>query len=132
LNYIGRSQSSDPLFNGYIDEFSVYNYALSANEVAQISGSLSNGIAGVASDSNLSLWPMPANDLLNISYTTENANSQSTLAVYNSSGRLVMSKDIKSTNGGTELHVSELPSGIYLLKLNTGKESSIKKFIVNH
>lgn len=34
LNYIGRS---DPLFNGSLDDFRVYNYALSANEIAQIS-----------------------------------------------------------------------------------------------
>ena len=134
LNYIGRSQFSDPLFNGYIDEFSVYNYALSANEVAQISGSLSNGIEGVNSDSNsgLSLWPMPANDVLNISSTTENSTGLSTLTVYNASGRLVLRKDVQSTNAGTELHVSDLPSGIYLLKMNTGKSTLMKKFIVKH
>jgi VCBS repeat-containing protein len=37
LNYIGRSQYPDPLFNGNIDDFRVYNYALSANEIDQIS-----------------------------------------------------------------------------------------------
>jgi len=34
-NYIGKSQySADPLFNGLIDEFHVYNYALSASEIS--------------------------------------------------------------------------------------------------
>ncbi len=34
LNYIGRSQSdSDPLLRGYVADFTVYNYALSAEEV---------------------------------------------------------------------------------------------------
>lgn len=37
LNYIGRSQFSDPLFNGSIDAFRVYNYELNANEIAVIS-----------------------------------------------------------------------------------------------
>ncbi|XEC96517.1 LamG-like jellyroll fold domain-containing protein [Paenibacillus tarimensis] len=32
-NYIGKSQWPDPLFNGMIDEFRVYNYALSAEEI---------------------------------------------------------------------------------------------------
>ncbi|MBN1516614.1 tandem-95 repeat protein [Candidatus Sumerlaeota bacterium] len=36
VNYIGRSQYSDPLFNGMIDEFRIYNYALSATEVADL------------------------------------------------------------------------------------------------
>lgn len=38
LNYIGRSQYPDPLFNGVVDDFRVYNYALSANEVVQLAG----------------------------------------------------------------------------------------------
>jgi hypothetical protein len=33
LNYIGRSQYSDPYLDGQIDEFRIYNRALSAAEV---------------------------------------------------------------------------------------------------
>lgn len=37
LNYIGKSQfASDPLFNGLIDEFSIYDYALSAAEIERV------------------------------------------------------------------------------------------------
>ncbi|MBP8606361.1 MAG: alginate lyase family protein [Phycisphaerae bacterium] len=36
VNYIGKSQWADPLFNGRVDEFRVYNYALSAGEVAAL------------------------------------------------------------------------------------------------
>ena len=32
-NYIGKSQFSDPLFNGMIDEFHIYNYALNDDEI---------------------------------------------------------------------------------------------------
>ena len=35
LNYLGKSQyAADPLFNGRLDEFSIYNYALSGSEIA--------------------------------------------------------------------------------------------------
>lgn len=37
LNYIGRSQFSDPLLNGRVDDFRVYNYALTADEIAELS-----------------------------------------------------------------------------------------------
>jgi len=37
LNYVGRSQYPDPLFNGSIDDFRIYNYALSPAEVAGLS-----------------------------------------------------------------------------------------------
>ncbi|WP_339310977.1 LamG-like jellyroll fold domain-containing protein [Paenibacillus sp. FSL M7-0896] len=33
LNYIGKSQFTDPLFNGSIDEFRIYNRALGADEI---------------------------------------------------------------------------------------------------
>ena len=37
LNYIGRSQyAADPLFKGYVNDFKVYNYALSAEEIANV------------------------------------------------------------------------------------------------
>ena len=35
-NYIGKSQFADPLFNGLIDEFRVYNRALSADEIKAV------------------------------------------------------------------------------------------------
>ena len=37
LNYIGRSQfAADPMFKGTIDDFRIYNYALTAEEVAAL------------------------------------------------------------------------------------------------
>ncbi|MCR2804418.1 putative Ig domain-containing protein [Paenibacillus sp. SCIV0701] len=36
VNYIGKSQFNDPLFNGMIDEFRIYNSALSAEEIKTV------------------------------------------------------------------------------------------------
>jgi hypothetical protein len=36
INYIGRSQFPDPLFNGMIDDFRVYNYGLSEVELTEV------------------------------------------------------------------------------------------------
>lgn len=45
MNYIGRSQfSADPLFSGYIDDFRIYNYALSADEIKEVTEDLANNI----------------------------------------------------------------------------------------
>jgi hypothetical protein len=132
LNYIGRSQfSTDPLFNGNIDDFRVYNYALSANEVAQISGIIS-GVEDVeSSKGGLSLWPVPATVVLHVNYSTENYTGLSTLSVHDLNGKVVMSKEIKYANDA-ELNVSNLPSGIYMLKLTNSEESLIKKLIISH
>jgi len=41
LNYIGRSQfSADPLLKGNIDEFRIYNYALTASQIQGLAGTL--------------------------------------------------------------------------------------------
>ncbi|MDO4802080.1 MAG: LamG-like jellyroll fold domain-containing protein, partial [Prevotellaceae bacterium] len=38
-NYVGRSQTATaPLFKGYLDEIRIYNYALSASEIAVLAG----------------------------------------------------------------------------------------------
>ncbi len=47
FNYIGRSQfTSDPLLRAYIDDFRIYNTALSADEIAAIAG-LTDGIEAI-------------------------------------------------------------------------------------
>lgn len=128
LNYIGRSQFSYPLFNGKIDDFRVYNYALSANEVAQISGVLSP-VEKVDHESGFSLWPVPAKDVLHMTYSSENKNGMSTLSVFNIDGRLVVRKEAESICE-KELDVSNLPSGIYMLQLTNKEESLMRRFVV--
>lgn len=40
LNYIGKSQYADPLFNGRLDEVYIYNYALSDTELARLTNNV--------------------------------------------------------------------------------------------
>lgn len=45
-NYIGKSQYNDPYLDGQIDDFRIYNYALSSQEIAQLSKSTSTDKKG--------------------------------------------------------------------------------------
>ncbi len=132
LNYIGRSQFSDPLLNGYIDDFRVYNYALTANEIAEIPGLLS-GIEDTeyVSEKKVSVYPIPAKNILNVKYQGEINNQKTRIWVYDTNGRLLISVDITDTNE-TKLNVSEFPQGVYLLKLTNNAETLVKRFVVNH
>jgi hypothetical protein len=136
LNYIGRSQYADPLFRGNIDDFKVFNYVLSPNEVGQLAGVVVNpDIPTDVADADcncvrsLSLWPMPARDILHLSHLTGYANSLSGLTVYDVNGRVVITKDI---TGEAELDVSALPPGFYMLKVRNGNEFVVKKLLVSH
>lgn len=48
INYIGRSQfSADPLIKAYIDDFRIYNYALSMEEIQDAMEGIANSIGSV-------------------------------------------------------------------------------------
>ena len=52
VNYIGRSQyKSDPVFRGYIDDVRIYNFELTANDIAQVKagGEATSGLEKVTS-----------------------------------------------------------------------------------
>lgn len=130
LNYIGRSQFSDPLFNGNIDDFRVYNYSLSATEVAQVADGLANGLTNVHLNPGLTVGPVPAASSLHVSYGSA-ASSVSRLSLIDTNGKTVLTKELKYA-ADADLNVSNLPSGIYLLKLTNSKETCLKKLIVKH
>ena len=134
LNYIGRSQYSDPLFRGNIDDFMVFNYALPADEIKKIAENLPGNIANVktGNEKGLSLWPTPANDILHVSYAAEdNPAGLPVIFVYDMNGNPVMSEEMKNTRD-TRLDVSGLPTGVYMLKLINGRESMVKKIHIIH
>lgn len=137
LNYIGRSQFTDPLFNGYIDEFRVYNYALSENEVVEISEiphaeeiidviNIANAESNSVKD--LFLWPVPANDILNVKYSSGN-NNLSMLSIFDINGGLAINKEIQSDTV-EELDISNLANGVYVLKLTNIEGSFVMKFTI--
>jgi hypothetical protein len=51
-NYIGRSQFADPLLNGRVDDFSIYNYALSATDIAAMAQSTTTWTGNTSTDWN--------------------------------------------------------------------------------
>lgn len=131
LNYIGRGQSSaNPLLNGNVDDFRIYNYALSATEVGQIAGIIS-GVKTVDYKGDLSLFPIPANDVLRINLSSDEFNCMSTINVFDINGHLVLQKMVDKVNT-TELNVANLTAGVYLLKITNNEGVLSRRFIVNH
>ncbi len=130
LNYIGRSQFSDPLLNASVDDFRVYNYALSDTEVAQLAGTLSNIGALQADEGNsLSVWPLPANDMLHVRYSGADTAGLSTLSICTMDGRCVMSKAIENSYA-EELNVTAISPGMYVLKLTNREETIERKILI--
>ncbi|MFB6343698.1 LamG-like jellyroll fold domain-containing protein [Saccharicrinis sp. FJH62] len=127
LNYIGRSQfAADPMFGGYIDDFRIYNYALSADEVAAVEGGY-DAVKKVDYNSDaLIIFPTPADDLVYLSYKSGSENA--TVSIYQLNGKLVKTEILKDD----ELNVSDMPSGIYMLKYRNKEATLVKKLVVRH
>ncbi len=134
MNFIGRGQGTAPLFNGYIDDFMIYNYELSADEVSEVymNGGLKINEKELILDKNktIQIWPNPANDFIQIGFTGNNSNV-SELMVYNTQGHLVKSMKLIDVQN-IRLNTADMVPGIYLIKLSNSEGSFSKKIIVNH
>lgn len=131
LNYIGRSQFSDPMLNASIEDFRIYNYELSANEIAKISEVISGNSTLLADDNSMVIWPVPANNVLKVDFNTASNRSSSTIKLLSFDGKIVMTKSINSSIE-TEFNVSGLADGIYFLQYSGNEGSWMRKVIIKH
>jgi hypothetical protein len=129
LNFIGRSQWPDPLLNGSIDDFRVYNYVLAPNEVAALASTLS--VEDSKYDNMLTIYPVPSKDVLYVKINNQIKLDRSTLTIFDLNGRVLMNKILKN-NENIAFDVSNLASGMYILSLNSASKSVVKKFVVSH
>ena len=81
-------------------------------------------ITGGAGAPSVSIFPNPAKD----KFTVSAAFSISRISVVNLLGQEVIRKE--GTGNRTEINVSELPDGIYLVKIHDGKNWVVRKIIV--
>jgi hypothetical protein len=85
------------------------------------------GIADSQPEINeLRLYPNPSSDLIYIDYKA--LSKAVTIEIYDVRGQLL--KNIKMNNQSTNvISVSDLSSGLYLLKVNDGKNTKIQRFV---
>ena len=133
LNYIGRGISEVPMFNGKVDDFRIYNYELTAGEIAELVSDVTTDANKIATgnETKLTVYPVPANETLNFEIESTNNPGNATIFVYDVYGKLMLKKEISDERNG-EIKVSDLPTGIYLLKLNKSNESLTKRISIIH
>ena len=75
---------------------------------------------------NLSTFPNPASDYINIGYKLSNQ-AKTMMNIYNAKGQLIDQKQLNSNENSLKLNVSSYKSGLYLYEYN----GVSNKFIVN-
>jgi hypothetical protein len=79
----------------------------------------------------INTFPSPSTNILNISINVT-ANTPTNIQVHNTMGEIIYTKRIEKTTGIVKIDVSKFNNGIYILRVNTFRESKAIKFIVNH
>jgi hypothetical protein len=137
---IANNLTEDSPWLGDLYLCAIYNRALKPNEIVQnyyASPFSSGGWILNSDDYQISVYPNPVNDLLTISFTNINVNTEITqpyiLSIYNQQGILVRKENVSEIigNGILNLNISALNIGIYTFVLsNTSKFIDQKKVII--
>ncbi len=94
-------------------------------DVITINVSACTGINEVDDINALTIYPNPANEILNVEL--ENLNETATVSIINALGEIIFIE--KATANNTTLNTSNLINGIYFIKVESKNGSAIKKFI---
>lgn len=108
-------------FDGAIDDLKIYNYALSDAEVTNLFNN--NTLTSQNFNQNnleVTLYPNPANDVLNIEMTNE----VQLVEIYNIQGQKVVTSNQKQIN------VSDLSSGMYMVKVQDSENAIATKKVI--
>ena len=75
------------------------------------------------------LYPNPAKETVNINLNNKGLNDNAKIEIYDLSGRIVLEKAVK-TNVAIKINVNHLNTGVYMLKLKSEFNTSVKKLII--
>lgn len=97
---------------------------------------VSGGASGTFSSGDVELtefaiYPNPADDRVNVSFLNDNGNGDVQITIYNVLGQQAIAQTFRGgQNFKQSLDISQLQSGIYLIKVDNGSATSTKKLIV--
>jgi len=95
--------------------------------------SIVTGISETSSASSLSIYPNPANDVLNFEINTTQQIGNVTYAIYDVIGNVLLNKIVGSVSGVYKevINVSSFSKGIYIVKVTSDSLTSTKKIIID-
>jgi hypothetical protein len=93
-------------------------------DVAFVANFGSLGISSVGMPVEFTVYPNPANDVIKV---VRSAATKAQIEIYNSNGALV--KELEITEAETEINVSSLALGVYIIKLIDNQNTATQRFV---
>lgn len=119
---IGTNRVNNYCFNGTIEDVRIFNCALTDSEIYQLYASTNNYVNNCLS---VSVFPNPASDLINIVKNTSDKNNR--VLIYDMRGRLLIQQQFQQLK--TNINISDLSPGVYIIQVENNEEVSVQKFI---
>ncbi|MCF7803310.1 MAG: DUF4957 domain-containing protein [Candidatus Marinimicrobia bacterium] len=138
---IGNTYFKDTKFRGWMDDVRVYDYALKANQVANLAETYKLSTVGVQDETEDGLpvayelqqnYPNPFNPTTTIRFALPQA-GQTTITVYNVMGQRVatlMNKKLEAGSYSVEFDGTGLASGMYFYRLRSGDFTKVNKMLL--
>ena len=116
-------------FRGEIDDISIYDQALTPDEIAALSG-ISSSDGKDPKDIELGVWPNPVSSTLTIDLgESPGGNDRMYIEVVDISGRKLISRVERGYNGKIEIGVNALPDGLYFVAIQSSRVRGVATFI---
>jgi hypothetical protein len=104
----------------------------SASDTASVTVDICEGIATNNGSSEITVYPNPASNMINISVGNANF-SQLTISIVDIQGKEVYNETDKniSADYNKQINIEQFAKGVYYIKMNTGNDSKVQKLIVH-
>ncbi len=120
---VSVSPTTNTTYTFSITDAATYNCTYSTTITQSVS--TCTGIDEATNSISISIYPNPANEMINVGL--ENVNDNITIQIVNTLGEVVMAEKMQARQ--TSLNIHHLVSGVYFVKVESGEGKFIKKFI---
>ncbi len=114
-------------FKGAIDDIRLYNRVLTGTEINDYTNSTLDVPTTANSETEIAVYPNPAGNKINLQLGDNTI--KGTVQLLNELGQSFAQKEIN--NGAVNFDISNIPKGIYLLRIESDEQVFYRKFIKN-
>ena len=93
---------------------------------------MSTSAEELVNDQSIKVFPNPVSNMLNVKFGDDTPTDDVNFSLVNIQGQTILNKNVSHVNGQTEINVSNVPGGVYILNIRTEDGLISKKVVINN